>query len=148
MSMSDALALSKSGGPKTKLPSHLEAQVKDGQSNRTTTSPSHRMVKRRASRACHYCRAKKIRCSVVKSGSPCNTCRLDDVECLVSIARRKRRPRVAGVLVDSLSPPPEANNQRWPVADQPSTPDDVMVLRESIYLDEDIQLSHLVGSCS
>ena len=145
--MSDALALSKSGGPKTNLPSHLEARVNDRQPI-TTKGSGHRVVKRRASRACHYCRAKKIRCSVVKSGSPCNTCRLDDVECLVSIARRKRRPRVAGVLIDPSSPPPQGTHQRWPIVDQPSTLDDRSVLRDSIYLEEDVQLSHSVGLCS
>ncbi len=49
-----------------------------------------RIVKRRASRACLSCRAKKIKCSVVKSGIPCHNCRLDENECVVSERRRKR----------------------------------------------------------
>lgn len=49
-----------------------------------------RPVKRRASRACCCCRARKVRCDVVEHGSPCTNCRLDQVECIVSESRRRK----------------------------------------------------------
>ena len=50
-----------------------------------------RTVKRRASKACHCCRARKVRCDVVESGTPCTNCRLDQVECLVSHSKRRKK---------------------------------------------------------
>src|SRR5271155_5952778 len=55
-----------------------------------------RTVKRRASRACHCCRSRKVRCDVVESGTPCTNCRLDEVECMVSDSKRRKRPRADG----------------------------------------------------
>lgn len=55
--------------------------------------PTGRSVKRRASRACHCCRSRKVRCDVVESGTPCTNCRLDEVECVVSDSKRRKRPR-------------------------------------------------------
>lgn len=52
-----------------------------------------RPVKRRAAKACQTCRSRKVRCDVVESGPPCNNCRLDQIQCIVSDSRRKRRPR-------------------------------------------------------
>ena len=49
-----------------------------------------RSVKRRASRACQCCRARKVRCNVTEHGAPCTNCRLDEVECIVSESRRKK----------------------------------------------------------
>lgn len=49
-----------------------------------------RPVKRRASKACCCCRARKVRCDVVESGSPCTNCRLDQVECIVTESKRRR----------------------------------------------------------
>jgi len=49
-----------------------------------------RSVKRRASKACQCCRARKVRCNVVEHGAPCTNCRLDDIECVVTESRRKR----------------------------------------------------------
>jgi hypothetical protein len=57
---------------------------------------SGRTVKRRASRACHCCRSRKVRCDVVESGTPCTNCRLDEVECMVSVSKRRKRPRADG----------------------------------------------------
>ena len=57
---------------------------------------SGRTVKRRASRACHCCRSRKVRCDVVESGTPCTNCRLDEVECMVSDSKRRKRPRADG----------------------------------------------------
>lgn len=49
----------------------------------------HKSVKRRASKACQSCRARKVRCNVVEQ-SPCTNCRLDEVECVVSESKRKK----------------------------------------------------------
>ena len=49
-----------------------------------------RSVKRRASKACQCCRARKVRCNVTEHGTPCTNCRLDEVECIVSESRRKK----------------------------------------------------------
>jgi len=46
-------------------------------------------VKRRASKACQCCRARKVRCNVVEQ-IPCTNCRLDEVECIVSESKRKK----------------------------------------------------------
>jgi len=48
-------------------------------------------VKRRASKACQCCRARKVRCNVTEHGAPCTNCRLDEVECIVSESRRKKK---------------------------------------------------------
>ncbi|KAL6872086.1 fungal-specific transcription factor domain-containing protein [Trichoderma novae-zelandiae] len=46
--------------------------------------------KKRASKACSCCRARKIRCDVLKTGVPCTKCQLDGFDCVVQ-ARKKRR---------------------------------------------------------
>ncbi|UPX11112.1 uncharacterized protein EKO05_0001735 [Ascochyta rabiei] len=50
-----------------------------------------RSVKRRASKACQCCRARKVRCNVTEHGAPCTNCRLDEVDCVVSESRRKKK---------------------------------------------------------
>ncbi|OGE52947.1 hypothetical protein PENARI_c009G01174 [Penicillium arizonense] len=55
---------------------------------------NNRPVKRRASKACCCCRARKVRCDVVENGSPCTNCRLDQVECVVTESKRRRKSRV------------------------------------------------------
>lgn len=62
-------------------------------------STSGRNVKRRASKACHCCRSRKVRCDVVESGIPCTNCRLDEVECLVTEGKRRRKSYVDGDLL-------------------------------------------------
>ncbi|KAJ6109736.1 hypothetical protein N7486_001971 [Penicillium sp. IBT 16267x] len=57
-------------------------------------SAHNRPVKRRASKACCCCRARKVRCDVVENGSPCTNCRLDQVECVVTESKRRKKPRV------------------------------------------------------
>ncbi|KAJ9291913.1 transcriptional regulator family: Fungal Specific TF [Paecilomyces variotii] len=52
-----------------------------------------RPVKRRASKACCCCRARKVRCDVVENGSPCTNCRLDQVECVVTESKRRKKSR-------------------------------------------------------
>ncbi|CAK3958923.1 Cutinase transcription factor 1 beta [Lecanosticta acicola] len=53
-------------------------------------------VKRRASKACQCCRARKVRCNVVEQGPPCTNCRLDEVECIVSESKRKKKWSTGG----------------------------------------------------
>ncbi|KAH0837077.1 hypothetical protein FOPE_04858 [Fonsecaea pedrosoi] len=57
-----------------------------------------RTVKRRASKACHCCRGRKVRCDVVESGIPCTNCRLDEVECVVTEGKRRRKSYADGEL--------------------------------------------------
>ena len=54
-----------------------------------------RPAKRRASRACHCCRSRKVRCDVIESGTPCTNCRLDEVDCVVTESKRRKKPRTA-----------------------------------------------------
>ncbi|PYH46680.1 putative C6 transcription factor (Ctf1B) [Aspergillus saccharolyticus JOP 1030-1] len=60
-----------------------------------------RPVKRRASKACCCCRARKVRCDVVENGSPCTNCRLDQVECIVTESKRRKKSRVESDNVSS-----------------------------------------------
>ena len=57
-----------------------------------------RMVNSRASRACHRCRAKKIKCSVVKTGAPCHNCQSDEAPCVVSESKRRKRFRFEDIM--------------------------------------------------
>ena len=66
-----------------------------------------RPVRRRASRACYSCRAKKVKCNVVKGGVPCHNCHADEIDCVVSDARKRRRYRTDGAGLDR-SPFPSA----------------------------------------
>jgi hypothetical protein len=56
----------------------------------SNTTASNRPVKRRASKACQCCRARKVRCNVVEHGAPCTNCRLDEVPCIVTESRRRK----------------------------------------------------------
>lgn len=64
-----------------------------------------RSVKRRASKACQCCRARKVRCNVTEHGAPCTNCRLDEVECIVSESRRKKLVYPPSATSDSPSTP-------------------------------------------
>lgn len=75
------------------------ANNKRKQSAAGIASGSGRNVKRRASKACHCCRSRKVRCDVVESGIPCTNCRLDEVECLVTEGKRRRKSYVDGDLL-------------------------------------------------
>ncbi|KAL1961210.1 hypothetical protein VTO42DRAFT_3156 [Malbranchea cinnamomea] len=55
-------------------------------------------TRKRASRACLTCRARKIRCDVTRVGMPCTNCRLDTSECVV---QRRARRRQAGDAVNA-----------------------------------------------
>src|SRR5579862_5756188 len=45
-----------------------------------------------ASKACQYCRAKKVRCNTTQDGIPCTSCRLDDLKCVVREGGRRQTP--------------------------------------------------------
>ncbi|KAL1953727.1 hypothetical protein VTO42DRAFT_2326 [Malbranchea cinnamomea] len=55
-----------------------------------------RPIKRRASKACCCCRARKVRCDVVENGVPCTNCRLDEVECIVTESKRRKKTQPDG----------------------------------------------------
>ena len=76
-----------------------------------------RNVKRRASKACHCCRSRKVRCDVVESGIPCTNCRLDEVECLVTEGKRRRKSYVEGDLLNHHHSPPASlqGDQELPI---------------------------------
>lgn len=59
----------------------------------TVLAMNGRTVRTRASRACKSCGVKKIRCSVVNSGIPCSNCRIEQVECIVTASKRRKRFR-------------------------------------------------------
>ena len=48
------------------------------------------MMRRRAPRACHSCRHRKVKCDVSSSGVPCRNCSRSKAECSVSYARKRR----------------------------------------------------------
>lgn len=58
--------------------------------DRTSRRKGRVLVRRqRARHACLDCRARKVRCDVSVTGTPCTNCKLDDHEC--TIQRRKTR---------------------------------------------------------
>ncbi|KIW72451.1 hypothetical protein PV04_00642 [Phialophora macrospora] len=57
-------------------------------------NPTERVVKKRASQACHHCRTRKVKCDLVKSGVPCHNCSSDGIECVILESRRSRKYRL------------------------------------------------------
>lgn len=51
---------------------------------------SKRRGKKRSSRACTTCRARKVRCNIVAHGAPCSNCRHDEIDCVLPLSRRQR----------------------------------------------------------
>ncbi|KAJ5782208.1 hypothetical protein N7457_003982, partial [Penicillium paradoxum] len=88
--------------------SHNMTDTESGKRKASTAGLSghNRPVKRRASKACCCCRARKVRCDVVENGSPCTNCRLDQVECVVTESKRRKKSRVE---VENHSESPEAS---------------------------------------
>ncbi|RAL07465.1 putative C6 transcription factor (Ctf1B) [Aspergillus homomorphus CBS 101889] len=85
--------------------SPMETDPKSKRKASTAGLPANsRPVKRRASKACCCCRARKVRCDVVENGSPCTNCRLDQVECIVTESKRRKKSRVEGDNVSSQPP--------------------------------------------
>ncbi|KAG9247158.1 fungal-specific transcription factor domain-containing protein [Calycina marina] len=52
-----------------------------------------RRGKKRSSRACTTCRARKVRCNIVAHGAPCSNCRHDETDCVLPLSRRQRSAR-------------------------------------------------------
>ncbi|KAL2844788.1 fungal-specific transcription factor domain-containing protein [Aspergillus pseudoustus] len=57
----------------------------------TRNSARTRQFKKRASVACQSCHARKVRCSLPRTGLPCANCSLDDVTCVPRASRRSKR---------------------------------------------------------
>lgn len=104
-----------------------------------------RTVKRRASRACHCCRSRKVRCDVMESGTPCTNCRLDEVECVVSDSKRRKRPRAEGDMTNNSpgssndsSEETQGFNQYEDMQGMPSTLDEFLATAPSASMDLDM----------
>ena len=69
-----------------------------------------RPVKRRASKACHCCRSRKVRCDVVERGTPCTNCRLDMVKCVVHDSKRPKKHHGNNDFLNHS--PPSSNEDR------------------------------------
>lgn len=102
-----------------------------------------RPVKRRAAKACQTCRSRKVRCDVVDSGPPCNNCRLDQIQCVVSDSRRKRKPRCNEV--DEQSPASSAAEVDVGDSKSPRGDDALNTISSSEYTDE-LQLNPSPGN--
>ena len=88
-------------------PAAIKPNLKRNATSAGLGTTSGRTVKRRASRACHCCRSRKVRCDVMESGTPCTNCRLDEVECVVTDSKRRKRPRAEG---DNTNHSPDSSN--------------------------------------
>jgi Fungal Zn(2)-Cys(6) binuclear cluster domain len=51
-----------------------------------------RTARKIASKACQYCRARKVRCNATQDGIPCTNYRLDDLKCVVRERGRRQTP--------------------------------------------------------
>jgi hypothetical protein len=125
LSMSDALATLE---PNDRSIFHGETEYQSIITRQVQLVPTSRtsIVKKRAARACRYCRGKKIKCSLVKSGSPCNTCQLDEVECIITVSRRnksRRAPRIPNGRLASIC---YDSDQRSKSFEQVTVPIDVV----------------------
>lgn len=67
---------------------------KDRNAPATSSTNKDRVVKKRASQACHHCRTRKVKCDLMKSGVPCHNCESDGIECVVVESRRSRKYRL------------------------------------------------------
>lgn len=87
--VSESSSPSDSTSPQQHQPPAQKRSATDAGLKPNGVRPS-KSVKRRASKACQCCRARKVRCNVVEHGAPCTNCRLDEVECIVSESKRKK----------------------------------------------------------
>ncbi|KAI0200854.1 hypothetical protein F4808DRAFT_141790 [Astrocystis sublimbata] len=83
----------------------------------TTTARQVRKTRKRASKACLSCRARKVRCDVSQRGRPCMNCYLDSDTCIVTSRASKFRKAEREVIEDSeasgvLHPPDTIQNRR------------------------------------
>ncbi|KIW21613.1 hypothetical protein PV08_02193 [Exophiala spinifera] len=80
-------------------------------------------LSRRSPRACESCRARKVRCDVTKTKSPCTNCRLDNKTCVLPVS--KRRHAGDRVLCPSLLLEASKNGKQSPICDVVIDFDDV-----------------------
>ncbi|KAB5511614.1 fungal-specific transcription factor domain-containing protein, partial [Coniochaeta sp. 2T2.1] len=85
--------------PPASTTSAKQQKQKTGSTSDTNGGP--KVTKRRAVRACVSCRARKVRCDVVK-GAPCGNCRWDNVECIVQESRRRMKNLYTAPLAASM----------------------------------------------
>jgi len=76
--------------PESDHSQHPSSPKRKASSAGLNVNASGRPVKRRASKACQCCRARKVRCNVVEHGAPCTNCRLDEVPCIVTESKRRK----------------------------------------------------------
>ncbi|KAH6715892.1 hypothetical protein BKA61DRAFT_733726 [Leptodontidium sp. MPI-SDFR-AT-0119] len=53
-------------------------------------TPSGRVIRRRARKACVACHKRKVRCDVLSRGNTCTNCRLDGIGCVIRAGKRVR----------------------------------------------------------
>ncbi|OCT46665.1 Cutinase transcription factor 1 beta [Cladophialophora carrionii] len=90
----------------------------------TSSGPNatERVVKKRASQACHHCRTRKVKCDLVKSGIPCHNCSSDGIECVILESKRSRKYRLQKRQLSSLvSLPPISQAQPRSTSDSVSS---------------------------
>ena len=85
-----AMAESSSWGSSPEATTTLGGMKRSSTVAGNTQASSFRAIKRRASKACQCCRARKVRCNVVEHGAPCTNCRLDEVECIITESKRRK----------------------------------------------------------
>ncbi|KFX87522.1 hypothetical protein V490_08193 [Pseudogymnoascus sp. VKM F-3557] len=61
-------------------------------------------IKRRALKACHICRSRKVRCDVVQHGVPCSNCQSGAIPCTVPETKHKNSLKIPGANVDHSHP--------------------------------------------
>lgn len=69
----------------------------------TNTTTSRRQFQRRSAVACTLCHARKVRCNVSLSGSPCANCERDRTECVLHSSGRGKYKRRSTKTVDVSS---------------------------------------------
>jgi hypothetical protein len=70
------------------------------QTNSTNVETDHAMTRRRISKACNYCRQRKIKCN---GTSPCTNCQNHGIDCIYTkTIRKKKRPMVKKLTMNEL----------------------------------------------
>lgn len=64
---------------------------------RSSPSSTHRSPKKRSSLACNNCRHRKVKCSLIQTGTPCLNCKQGDLECTSTISKRTREYRLQSI---------------------------------------------------
>ncbi|CAK7235761.1 hypothetical protein SBRCBS47491_009405 [Sporothrix bragantina] len=67
---------------------HHDATTTPANNNTASSTTASGARRYRASRACQYCRTRKVRCDVLRTEADCTNCRLDNRECILLESRR------------------------------------------------------------